>query len=78
MPCVDESGNFSEAALKLLTALSKNQLDSKAISSEVGVPLFKVRSSLRELVEAKLLEEIGEKFKLTDYGKTLLEKALKK
>ncbi len=68
MPCIDESGNLTESATALLKALIDNSLTSKEISSKIGVPIFKVRSSIRELVEAELLVEVGEKYEITDKG----------
>jgi predicted transcriptional regulator len=72
MPCIDDSGNLSDSGKALLAALSKENLGVKELSSQIGVPLFKVRSSIRELVEAGLLEESAEKYSLTESGKTYL------
>jgi predicted transcriptional regulator len=72
MPCIDDSGNLSDSGKALLSALSKEQLDVKTISSQIGVPLFKVRSSIRELVEAGLIQESNEKYSLTEEGKNFL------
>jgi len=72
MPCIDDSGNLSESGKALITALSKDSLDVKEISSRLGVPLFKVRSSIRELIEANLIEEENKKYILTEEGKKFL------
>ena len=72
MPCIDDEGNISDSGIALIKALSKERLDVKALSSQIGVPLFKVRSSIREMVEAGLLEESDEKYNLTEKGKTFL------
>lgn len=72
MPCIDDSGNISDSGKALLSALSKEQLDVKSISSQIGVPLFKVRSSIRELVEAGLIQESNEKYNITEEGKNFL------
>jgi hypothetical protein len=38
----------------------------------VGQPLFKVRSSLRELASAGLIRETGQEFLITESGKAKL------
>ncbi len=72
MPCIDDNGNLSDSGKALINALSKKSLDVKEISSQINVPLFKIRSSIRELIEANLIEESNDKYKLTEKGKTFL------
>lgn len=51
MACVNEKGQLSSSGVKLLTAIKDTSLSPKEIASMAGAPLFKVNSSLRELVE---------------------------
>jgi predicted transcriptional regulator len=71
MACVNPDGTLSESAKALLRALAKPTA-AEEIASQVGQPLFKVRSSLRELTAAGLIKEAGEKFLITESGKTRL------
>jgi len=43
------------------------------ISKATGIPLFRVRSSTRELVDLEMLEKSGEMFKMTSLGEEKLE-----
>ena len=71
MACVNPDGTLSESAKALLRVLSK-PTEAEAIAKQVGQPLFKVRSSLRELTAAGLIQEDGEKFLITASGKVKL------
>jgi predicted transcriptional regulator len=56
MACVNPDGSLSESGRKLLTVLAE-PLNPEEISRETEQPLFKVRSSLREMVDAGLITE---------------------
>jgi predicted transcriptional regulator len=71
MACVNPDGTLSESAKALLMALAIPTA-AEEIAKKVGQPLFKVRSSLRELAAAGLIQEQGEKFLITASGKTRL------
>jgi predicted transcriptional regulator len=71
MACVNPDGTLSDSAKALLKALSKPTA-AEEIAKQVGQPLFKVRSSLRELAAAGLIQEQDEKFLITASGKTKL------
>lgn len=73
MPCVDEKGNLSDNALKLMKSLSEKSKNSTDLSSELGIPIFKVRSSLRELSEAIFLSITGDLYEVTAKGKTSIK-----
>lgn len=74
MPCIDDSGRLSESGEKLIKSLLSEDLDAKEISSRIGVPIFKVRSSIRELIEAGLIAEAGEKYRIMEKGKEMIKK----
>ena len=71
MACVNPDGSLSESARKLLTVLAE-PLNPEEISRKTGQPLFKVRSSLREMVDAGLISESGGRYTTTTQGKELL------
>jgi len=71
MACVNPDGSLSESAQKLLAVLAE-PLSPEDISGKTGQPLFRVRSSLREMVEAGLVSEAGGSYTTTPAGKELL------
>jgi predicted transcriptional regulator len=68
MACVSPDGTLSESAKALLKALAKPTA-AEEIAKQVGQPLFKVRSSLRDLTAAGLVQEKGQDFLITESGK---------
>jgi predicted transcriptional regulator len=71
MACVNPDGTLSESAKALLRALVKPTA-ADDIAKQLGQPLFKVRSSLRELTAAGLIQETGQEFLITESGKAKL------
>ena len=70
MACVNPDGSLSESGRKLLTALAE-PLTPEEISRKTGQPLFKVRSSLREMVDAGLITEENGGYTVTEQGQQL-------
>jgi predicted transcriptional regulator len=68
MACVNPDGTITESAKALLTIV-QNPSTPDEISKKVGQPLFKVRSSLREMVEAEMVNEEEGKFIITEKGR---------
>jgi predicted transcriptional regulator len=68
MACINPDGTLSESAKALLSNIS-DPLSPEEISKKVGQPLFKVRSSLREMTDAELVREEGGKYGITEKGK---------
>jgi predicted transcriptional regulator len=68
MACVNPDGTVTASAKALLTVV-QNPLTPEEISKQVGQPLFKVRGSIREMVQAELIKEEGGKFILTEKGR---------
>jgi predicted transcriptional regulator len=71
MACVNPDGSLSESAQKLLTVLAE-PLTPEEISGKTGQPLFKVRSSIREMIDAELISETDGRYTTTPQGKELL------
>jgi predicted transcriptional regulator len=68
MACVNPDGTITESAKALLNVV-QNPLTPEDISKKVGQPLFKVRSSLREMAQAELIKEKEGKFIITEKGR---------
>lgn len=68
MACVNADGTISPSAKALIKSL-ESPLGVEEIAARLGSPLFKVRSSLRELVEAGLVDVRGDQYVATEEGK---------
>jgi predicted transcriptional regulator len=71
MACVNPDGTITSTARSLLQNL-ENPLSPEDIAGKIGAPLFRVRSSLRELAGAGLVAESGGLFQTTDQGRKLV------
>ncbi len=67
MACVRPDGSITEAAKKMLEVLREAKTPEEA-SMAAGQPLFKIRSSLREMVEADLVARDGDNYRVTEAG----------
>ena len=65
MPCLSSDGKPTKSGIATLSAIKNGALTPEAVSEKTGQPLFRVRSGLRELVKAKLVEQIDQTYKLT-------------
>ncbi|MCL5996247.1 MAG: hypothetical protein M1546_09335 [Chloroflexi bacterium] len=60
MACVNPDGTLAPSALTILATLNKGASTAADLARQMGLPVYRIRSSMRELVEAKLvLEENG-------------------
>ena len=71
MACINSDGTLSKSAMGLLRALTET-LTQEKISQQLGEPMFKVRLSLREMVNAGFITETDGNYQLTAKGKALL------
>jgi len=74
MPCIDSSGHMTEIAAKILAAMADGA-PLNEIAEKTDLPLYRIRSGARELVEAGLVETKGEAYVLTEAGQTALTNA---
>lgn len=74
MACISPDGTLSGPAQKVLRALVEPKA-LEEIAGAVEVPLYRIRSSVRELTQAGLVEETGATFVTTPAGRTKLEEA---
>lgn len=73
MACVSPDGKPTESGSKMLRALKSGLGAAEEIAKDTGLPLFRVRSGLRELSQAGLIVERAGKYELTDKGTALIQ-----
>ncbi|TXL63649.1 hypothetical protein FHP05_10735 [Cerasibacillus terrae] len=57
MTCVNDKGQLSPTQRKLLEVIDNNSLSIEKISEQTGLPMFKVRSNLREMNQNGIILE---------------------
>ncbi len=72
MACISPDGKPTESGSKMLRTLKAGQGSPEEIAKETGLPLFRVRSGLRELAEAGLASQKGDRYELSPKGGALL------
>jgi DNA-binding IclR family transcriptional regulator len=73
MPCISPDGKPTESGAKMLRALKAKAGSAEEVAQKAGLPLFRVRSGLRELEQAGLASTKGDKYELTPKGDKLAE-----
>ena len=73
MACISPDGKPTESGAKMLRALKSGLKSDEEIAKDAGLPLFRVRSGLRELTQAGLSNQKGDKYQLTDKGAALIK-----
>jgi predicted transcriptional regulator len=73
MACISPDGSPTETGKKMLSALKSGLGLPEEIAQNTGVPLFRVRSGLRELDKAGLSHQISDRHEITDKGAKLIE-----
>lgn len=72
MACVSPDGKPTESGTKMLRALKSGLGSPEEIAKDAGLPLFRVRSGLRELAEAGLANQRDDRYELTERGAELI------
>ena len=72
MACVSPDGKPTESGTKMLRALQAGLKSPEEVAQETELPLFRVRSGLREITQAGLADQSGEKYKLSPKGVEML------
>jgi len=73
MACINPDGTLAPSAQSILTALRGGAAKAETLAQQAGLPLFRVRSSMRELVQAGLVTEQEGAYALTDAGSERLK-----
>jgi DNA-binding IclR family transcriptional regulator len=72
MACISPDGKPTESGTKMLRALKSGLGSAEEIAQATGLPLFRVRSGLRELVQAELVSQEGNRYEVNDKGAELI------
>lgn len=72
MPCVSPDGKPTKSGLETLNSIKNGASMPEEIAGATGQPLFRVRSGLRELVNAGFVSLMDEKYYLTPEGEKVL------
>ncbi|WP_062352436.1 helix-turn-helix domain-containing protein [Bacillus kwashiorkori] len=75
MACINEKGHLTESAKKLLQSIETEAMTPQEISKHTGLPLFKIRSSLREMKDMGFVTLEAEKYQMNPKIKSLVEKS---
>jgi len=70
MACVNADGTVTESGRAMLLGL-KVPATAEALASATGLPLFRIRSGLREMAQAGLVVELEGAYRVTERGETL-------
>ena len=66
MACINPDGKPTASGTKVLRALQAGLKSPEEVAQDTGLPLFRVRSGLRELSQAGLVVERAGKYEITD------------
>ena len=72
MACISPDGEPTESGTKMLRAVESGLGTPEEIANSVGLPLFRVRSGLRELTQAGLANQKDDRYELSSKGAELL------
>ncbi len=73
MACVSPDGKPTESGTKMLRALQAGLGSPEEIAKDTGLPLFRVRSGLRELAQAGLANQKDDRYTLSEAGAKLIK-----
>jgi len=71
MACVSPDGTPTESGVQMLRALRSGLGPPEEIAKDTGLPLFRVRSGLRELSQAGLANQKNDEYEITEKGVAL-------
>jgi DNA-binding IclR family transcriptional regulator len=72
LPCVSADGKPTKSGIATLTAVKNGASTPEAVSEVTGNALFRVRSGLRELVNAGFVKQADDNYQLTPEGSKLV------
>ena len=72
MACINPDGTLTPSAKAILSAVS-SPTPLEEVAKSTGLPLFRIRSSIREMLEAGLVEEKEGKYAVTKLGREKIE-----
>jgi len=72
MPCVSADGKPTKSGIEMLSALKSGASTPDALSGATGMPMFRVRSGLRQLVNAGFVKQVDDNYQLTPEGSKIV------
>jgi len=73
MACISPDGKPTESGAKMLRSLKSGLGSPEEIAKDAGLPLFRVRSGLRELAQAELVNQKDDRYELAEKGAELIK-----
>ena len=73
MACISPDGKPTESGTRMLRALKSGLGSPEEIAKDAGLPLFRVRSGLRELAQAGLTNQKDDRYEITEKGEELVK-----
>jgi DNA-binding IclR family transcriptional regulator len=73
MACISPDGKPTASGANMLRALKAKAGSAEEVSRSAGLPLFRVRSGLRELTQAGMVSQNGEQYQLSAKGSELAD-----
>ena len=73
MACINPDGTLTPSAKRILSTLSSSTTIEE-VARSTGSPLFRIRSSIRELLGAGLVEEKEGKYESTKLGRAKIKR----
>ena len=73
MACINADNTLTETAKNIIRTLMAGATEED-VAKSLYLPLFKIRSSIRELSKAGYIEEMGSALIITEKGKEVLNK----
>lgn len=75
MACVKADGTLTASAKELLTLIQHEAMTAEDIAGTLGLPLFKVRSSLRDMKSMGFVKQTDETYIMEERAGKLLERS---
>ena len=72
MACINPDGTLTDAAVTMMSVIAEHH-SLEEVASITGIPLYLVRATARDLIDAKLVEERDGLHYLTDLGNEKLK-----
>ena len=72
VPCVSPDGKPTQSGLATLNVVKGGAVTPRDVADATGQPMFRVRSGLRDLVNAGFLDLSEDKYSLTSEGEHVL------
>ena len=72
VPCVSADGKPTKSGIVMLAALKSEASTPDALSEATGMRMFRVRSGLRQLINAGFVKQVDDNYQLTPEGSKLV------